>query len=420
MYLIADANNFYASCQRVFDPSLEGKPIVVLSNNDGCVIARSQEAKDLGIKMGQPVYQIKELIQQAGVKVFSANFPLFGDLSLRMKMILERYSDSYENYSIDESFLEITGFEHYDLREYALGIIHTVKKGVGIPISIGIAPTKTLSKVANKFAKKHKAYKGVCIIDTEEKRIKALQLFEIEDVWGIGRRFSKKLRAMGVKTAYDFTQLPREWVRKEMTVVGERVYRELMGEPSIELEMVAPAKQQIMTSRSFGKTLYEKEPLAVAVRNFALNCAEKLRKQNSGASALTVFIHTNHFQKNSPQYYNSVTIKLPLSTNYSPTLVAEASRALDLIYKEGYGYKKAGVLLSGISEQGTVQGNLFTANNSEKESKLMQVSDLLKQKYGEILIKPGSLIHPNREWVMNQTMLSPCYTTRYEDLLRVD
>ena len=247
MFALVDCNNFYASCERVFNPYWNNRPVVVLSNNDGCVIARSNEAKQIGIKMGVPAYQIKNEIEQYGIGVFSSNYTLYGDMSNRVMSMLSSYSPSVEIYSIDEAFLDLSRFDLYNLKEYGEGIVRSVTQGTGIPISIGIAKTKTLAKVANKFAKKHKGYKGVCIIDTEEKRIEALKRTEIGDVWGIGHRHARRLEKYGVHNAYEFAQMPKAWVRQQMTVVGERTWKELNGEPCIDLELVTPAKKQILS-----------------------------------------------------------------------------------------------------------------------------------------------------------------------------
>jgi len=252
MYALVDCNNFFVSCERVFDSRLDGKPVIVLSNNDGCAIARSNEAKALGIKMGANFFEIEDLVRQHNVQVFSTNFVLYADMSMRVKGLLSAFCPEIEDYSIDESFCCFNGFEHFNLKEHCRKIAETIRQGTGIPVSVGVAPTKTLAKVANKYAKKYPAYQSVCMIDTEEKRIKALQKFDIGDVWGIGRQHTKRLAAMGVNTAYDFTQLPRSWVRKNMTVAGERTWSELLGIPCFAMETVPPAKQSIMVSRSFG------------------------------------------------------------------------------------------------------------------------------------------------------------------------
>ena len=315
MYSLVDCNNFFASCERVFQPNLKDVPIIVLSNNDGCVVARSNEAKALGIPMGEPVFKLVKLIEEHGIAVFSSNYALYGDMSHRVMTILSQFVEDMEIYSIDESFLSLKGFENYDLGEYGSKIVKAVTKGTGIPVSMGIAPTKTLAKVASKFAKKYRGYKGVCVIDSEEKRIKALKQFDIADVWGIGRRYQKKLEYYGVKTAYDLTQKSEEWVRKQMTVVGVRTWKELRGIPAFELEPVAPAKQTICTSRSFGEMIEDFDTLMESVANFMASCARKLRAQRSCTGMLQVFIYTNRFREDLPQYYNSLMITLPTPTN---------------------------------------------------------------------------------------------------------
>lgn len=315
MFGLVDCNNFYASCERVFNPYWNGKPVVVLSNNDGCVIARSNEVKKLGIKMGIPAYQIKTEIEQYGIGVFSSNYSLYGDMSNRVMTILSSFVENMEIYSIDEAFLDLTGFEYFDLKEYGQKIVNTTTKGTGIPVSLGIAPTKTLAKVANKFAKKIPGYKGVCIIDSDDKRIKALKLTEIADIWGIGRKHCKLLTQYNVKTAYDFTQLPVGWVRQKMTITGERMWKELNGISCIDMEYAPPAKKTICTSRAFGQTVTDLEELKESVSSYAAICAEKLRKQKSCALSLMVFIHTNNFRENLPQYFQNSIVKFPVATN---------------------------------------------------------------------------------------------------------
>lgn len=289
MFGLIDCNNFYASCERVFNPALNGKPVIVLSNNDGCVIARSNEAKELGIKMGVPAYQIKNLIDSHGIAVFSSNYTLYGDMSGRVMSILTELAPEIEVYSIDEAFLNLDGIK--ELQPLGTNIVNSVTRGTGIPMSLGIASTKTLAKIANKFAKKYPAYNRVCIIDTEEKHLKALQQTEIRDVWGIGHKQAAKLEKQGVKTAYDFIQLPEAWVRKEMTVTGERTWKELRGISCIRMESIPPAKKQICTSRSFGKMISDIDTLIEAIATHASTCARKLRKQKAYAHSLWYLPH---------------------------------------------------------------------------------------------------------------------------------
>ena len=418
MFGLADCNNFYASCERAFKPWLRTTPIVVLSNNDGCVIARSNETKALGIKMGVPAYQIKDDVDKYGIEVFSSNYTLYGDMSNRVMSMLGSFVEDMEVYSIDEAFLNLDGFEQWDLKEYGEQIVRSVTKGTGIPISMGIAPTKTLAKVANKFAKKYPNYKGVCLIDTEDKRVKALQLTEIGDVWGIGRQHAKMLAQYGVKNAYDFAQLPVAWVRQKMTVVGERMWKELNGESCIDMELAPAPKKQICTSRSFGHMVTDLAEMEEAVSTYASMCAEKLRAQKSCAASLMVFIHTNNFRSDLPQYYKNFVIKLPVPTNSTLELVKYALAALRLIFVKGYQFKKAGVIITEIVDDNAVQMNLFDNFDREKHAKLMKVMDRLNSGFDNrklSLAIQGS----GRKWKLRREKLSPCYTTNLREVIEV-
>lgn len=409
-----DCNNFYASCERVFNPALNEKPIVVLSNNDGCVIARSNEAKTLGIKMGVPAYQIKETVQKYGVSVFSSNYTLYGDMSSRVMSILSSLVPEIEIYSIDEAFVNLEGINDFQ----ALGnkIVTNVTRGTGIPVSLGISPTKTLAKVANKFAKKYPAYNRVCIIDSEEKRIRALELTEIGDVWGIGRRQAAKLEKQGVKTAYDFTQLSGAWVRKNMTVVGERTWKELRGISCIDMEEAPPPKKQICTSRSFGKMVEDIDTLGEAVATHASTCAKKLRQQKSYATSLMVFIHTNNFREDLPQYWKNTVIKLPVPTSDTLEIVHYALEGLRNIFMQGYQYKKAGVIITEIVA--SAQLGLFDTIDREKREKLMLAIDKVNGEYRQLikLAVQGN----GREWKLKQEQLSQRYTTDMNEILTIN
>lgn len=413
MFGLVDCNNFYASCERVFNPSLNGKPIVVLSNNDGCVIARSNEAKSLGIKMGVPAYQIKDLVKQHDVAVFSSNYVLYGDMSGRVMSILAELAPEIEVYSIDEAFLNLEGIQ--DLQTLGSKIVRQVTRGTGIPVSTGIAPTKTLAKVANKFAKKYPAYNRLCIIDTEEKREKALKLFEIGDVWGIGRRQAAKLEKQGVKTAYDFTQLPGSWVRKNMTVTGERTWKELRGISCIDMETAPPNKKQICTSRSFGKMVEDIDTMSEAIATHASTCAKKLRQQKSYAMSLMVFIHTNNFREDLPQYWKNTIIKLPVPTSDTLEIVHYALEGLKSIFMPGYQYKKAGVIITEIVT--SAQLGLFDTVDREKREKLMQVIDKVNGEHRHLvkLAVQGN----GRDWKLKQEQLSKRYTTDINEVLTI-
>ena len=415
MFGIIDCNNFYASCERVFNPKLKDKPVIVLSNNDGCVIARSQEVKDLGIKMGVPFYQIREIIEQNDIQVFSSNYALYGDMSNRFQMILNSLVPEVEIYSIDEAFINFSGFN--DLKSFGERIVKKIIKDTGIPVCLGIAPTKTLSKIANKFAKKYPGYNKVCLIDTEDKRIKALQLTSIEDVWGIGRQHTKRLNSLNVNTAYDFTMLPLSWVRKHMSVTGERTWKELQGSPCIDIELHVAKKKQICTSRSFNVLQSEFDQISESVTCYAGMCAEKLRKQKSYAVSLLVFIQTNSFRNDLLQYYNCYTIKLPVPTDNTTEIVHYARLALRTIFRKGYQYKKAGVIITEITDH--VQTNVFDTVDREKYGRLMKVVDNLNSGYSRnnlILAAQGTKGRSK----LKRELLSPCYSTKLEDSIIIN
>lgn len=418
MFALVDGNNFYASCERVFNPAYNGKPIVVLSNNDGCVIARSNEAKALGIKMGAPAFMFDEVYKKHGVIVKSSNYALYGDMSNRMANILKQFTPDVEVYSIDESFLQFQGFELHDLNQIGLEMRQRVYKWIGIPVSIGLAPTKALAKVANKIAKKyHERTNSVYSIDTEEKRIKALKWTKIEDVWGIGRRISKKLQAIGINNAYEFTLLPDEYVRTEFSVVGLRLKNELCGISVLSLEEVAD-KKNIACTRSFAKPLTDLKEMEERVSTYSSKCAEKLRKQGSHCNHLMVFIHTNPFRQDQAQYAKNVIIKLPYPSNSDITLSQYALKGLKAIFKKGYNYKKAGVIVGGITPATDYQINMFL-NENPKHKHLMKVMDSINGKFGgEKIIKLASQ-NPKRTWTMRQEKLSPCYTTNINDIITV-
>lgn len=418
MFALVDCNNFYASCERVFRPDLEGKPIVVLSNNDGCVIARSNEAKALNIPMGAPAFEYAKVFEQYDVKVFSANFALYGDMSNRVMSILSGYSPDVEIYSIDEAFLKFNGFTHFNLTEHGQSMRKQVAQWTGIPISVGIAPTKALSKVANRIAKKFPERTGsVYVIDSEEKRIKALKWLGIEDVWGIGRRHAKRLKALHIHTALDFTGLDDAWVRKHMSVVGLRLKHELQGLSRLDLEDVQ-AKKSIATTRSF-ETLYtEFADLKERITTFAVSCAEKLRKQKSCCNALTVFIHTNPFRNDLPQYSRSVTLKLPFATNSSIELSQFALQALREIFKSGYHYKKAGVIVHDFSAHENQQLKLFE-NRDLRHIPVMEAIDAINHRFGQQKVRLAAQ-DQKRIWKMKQQRLSPCYTTNIRDVITIN
>jgi len=414
---LIDCNNFYVSCERVFNPSLLNLPVVVLSNNDGCVISRSNEAKALGIKMGEPAFKIKELIEKQNVKVFSSNYTLYGDMSHRVMSVISQFSHDIEIYSIDEAFILFDGFENYNFEEYANNIVKTVHKYTGIPISLGISSTKTLAKVASKFAKKNKE-KNFLILNDKAIIERLLKDFDVSDIWGIGRQYTKLLKKNGVNTALDFINQNRIWVKKNLKVVGERTWLELQGIACIEIEKHIQNKKQICTSRSFGEMLSDYELLSQAASTFAARCAYKLRKQNSLAVSFMVFIHTNHFRKDLPQYAKNIIVKLPIATNSSNILIKYTLAALKNIYLPNFKYKKAGVIITEITTENNLQGNLFEEPASEKLNQLMKSIDQINNKMGRDKVRIASQGY-NRRWKLKQEKLSPCYSTRLDESIEI-
>ncbi len=417
MFALVDCNNFYASCERVFDPSLLGKPIVVLSNNDGCVIARSDEAKACGVPMGAPAFKFKALFEQQHIHVFSSNYALYGDMSSRVMSLLSQFTPDIEIYSIDEAFLQFKGFDYFDLQTIGNTISHTVFKGTGIPVSIGFAPTKALAKVANKIAKKFKKRtQGIYRIDDEEKRIKALKWLPIEDVWGIGRKHAKRLHAIGVTNAYQFTQLSDEWVRKNMSVIGLRLKKELEGESVLALEYPT-AKKSIAVTRTFAKTLVNYDDVKERVATFAIACSEKLRRQKLHCNTIMVFVKTNVHRKDLPYYTQNIVINTPYPTHSAFAIVKYAQEALGLLFKEGYQYKKAGVIVMNLTPQDQKQFSLFSEENP-KHLPVMKVMDRLNRNYGSNKVKLGAQ-SLGRQWVMKQEKLSPRYSTNINEVITV-
>jgi DNA polymerase V len=417
MYALVDCNNFYASCERVFRPNLRNEPIVVLSNNDGCVIARSNEAKALGVPMGAPAFKFKELFEKNNIHVFSSNYALYGDMSHRVMSLLATYSPDIEIYSIDEAFLQFKGFDKFDLQRYAETIKRTVDKGTGIPISIGIAPTKALSKVANRIAKKFpKQTGGVYVMNTEEKRIKALKWLAVEDIWGIGRKHSQRLYSYNIKTAYDFINLHDDWVRKQLSVVGLRLKHELEGKPTLGLDTIKN-KQAIATTRTFEGMHTDLESIKERVSTFAVSCAAKLRKQGSCCNVVMVFLHSNWHRKDLPQYGKNIVVKTQYPTNSSIDIIKYAVQGLEHIFKEGYHYKKAGVIVMAITPENTKQFTLFTQENP-KHLTLMKTIDSLNKSIGQTKVKFGSQ-DIGRTWKMKQERLSPRYTTKLTEIINI-
>jgi len=417
MYALVDCNNFYASCERVFNPNLRHKPIAILSNNDGCVISRSDEAKRLELPMGAPIFKWEIFCKEKGIYVLSSNYPLYGDMSNRVMEILKQFTPDVEVYSIDEAFLEFKGFKNYDFDAYGNQIRQRILKWTGIPTCVGIAPTKALSKVANKIARKFpEQTNGVYVINSEEKRIKALKWTKIEDVWGIGWQLQKRLKAKNCHTAFDFVQLSDDWVRKTFSIVEWRLKKDLEGISEIKLEDVK-TKQAIATTRSFEYTFSDIENIKERISTFATSCAEKLRKQKSSCHVIYVTLSSDRHKKDLEQHRTSKIISLPYPTDSSLIISQQAVNAVTTIFKAGIKYKRAGVIVMGLVPTNNYQIDLFESENP-KHKPLMNVIDGLNKKYAENKVKLGNQ-DLQRTWKMRQERLSPRYTTNINEIIKV-
>ena len=445
---LADCNNFYCSCERVFRPDLIGKPVVVLSNNDGCIIARSEEAKALGYKMGDPFYQVKEKLEAEGVAIFSSNYTLYGSLSNRVMSMLSHYSPHIDQYSIDESFFDVDqsmaerffqdNLKENDtflnneslLHQYGARISADVLRAVGIPISIGIAETKTLAKIGSKFAKKYKGYQGCCLIDTDERRHKALSLFPIKDVWGIGRQISRKLDYMGIRTAAQFADKKESWVRSHFNITMVRTWKELNGESCISIEEL-PQKKSICTSRSFAaEGISDKDVVEEAVANFAVRCAEKLRHQGSVCQGITVFAWTSRFNENVPEYTIHDSLTLPIATNAQEEIVGAALSILRAKYPKrmadsrpdrpdmSFHFKKAGVILWQISPDHPRQQDLFDPIDRSRQKALMEAIDAINRKNGHGTIRQA-VQGTGCRFDLKREYMSKRFTTDIHEILKV-
>lgn len=418
MFALCDCDSFFASCERVFRPDLYGKPVVVLSNNDGCIVALTKEAKAVGLKRGIPLFQARDIIEKNNVYVFSSNYELYGDISARVMQLLADEHGDIDVYSIDEAYFNIDGIKPEELKSRLEQLRKKIYKGIGVPVSIGVGQTRTLAKVASHFAKKVPGYHGVCIIDTEEKRKKALQLFPVGDVWGIGRRLSKITDYYGITTAYSFADKPEAWIRNHFKMPGVRTWKELRGIPCKEIDDL-PEKQSICTSRSFGKMVTDFEQLSESIANFTSSCARKLRKQGSVAGNITVFVLTNRHREDLEQYANSRTIPLPVPTASTLELIQYALIALNSIYESGYQYKKSGVIVSDISKSEGVQQNLFDNVDHTKYQRLTKAIDKVNSMYGTDAVKVALQGNGHRDWNLKREYKSPCYTTNIKDVLIV-
>ena len=415
MFALADCNNFYASCERVFRPDLQGRPVIVLSSNDGCAIARSNEAKALGINMGDPYFKIRHLVERYNVAVFSGNMALYGDMSQRVRWVLEEFAPAVEVYSIDEAFLDLRGIDNIDFDAYAKRISSECWRQTSIPVSVGIAPTKTLAKIASKLCKQYPKLRGGCYMHRLQDIEKVLRKFPIEDVWGIGRRSAPKLKAMGITTAYDYTQLSELTIRHMSGITGLRTWRELRGEPCIEFEDGFEARQSICVSRSFSSEIYDVDELCEQIANFASTMSEKLRRQNSVTCEISVFAYTNRFREDAPQTYGNQLVQLLTPTNDQRSIVARAVAAARELYRRGYGYKKAGVIATHIAPSQSVMHSLFEdAATIEREHRLTSVVDAVNKNFGKGSIKLA--VQGSGHIKSCSDNQSPHYTTRWADI----
>lgn len=416
MFALVDCNNFYASCERVFHPEWKNRPIIVLSNNDGCVIARSNESKALGIPMGAPLFQCKNLIEAHDIIVCSSNYTLYGDMSERVMKTLKEFAIDFQVYSIDEAFLNIE-CENYE--EYGRQIRETVLKWTGIPVSVGIAPTKTLAKVANHKAKKEPENNGVFVLNTPEKIEHALDKFPIHDVWGIGRKWSLKLSKLGVQTAAQFKDLPDEIIKKHLTVIGLRSALELRGISCLQLEERPPAKKSVTCSRAFGKPVDCLEQLQEAVSTYAARAGEKIRSQNSLATTMLVFVELHPFNRSGSNFFH-IRVTFPQPTDFSPHLIHYARQAAEILYKPSQKYRKAGIILDGLVPHNTFQTDLFAppAKHHGKERRLMKLVDQLNEKYGHNIIRSAAE-GTTKEWKMKRGRCTPHYTTQWDEILTI-
>ena len=414
MIALVDCNNFYASCERIFRPHLEKKPVAVLSNNDGCVIARSNESKSLGLKMGEPIFKKRYLVDRHKIHLFSSNFALYGDISKRVFDIVARDVPAYEIYSIDEAFLDFSGIK--DPYNYAIHLRDKVRRWTGVPISIGISYTKTLSKVAGYIAKK--SDDGVCYLKDKRQISDILGKLPLDEIWGVGVRYAMKLKKYGIHTASDLLECDETWVRKMMNVVGLRMVRELKCIPHFNLEEDRSMKKSICTSRSFSVEVKEYSRMSEYVSMFASRCSEKLRSEQACARSISVFMYTNRFRPRARQYSGYFSMDFHTAASDSITVTKLAIECLKKIFKSGYSYKKAGVTLSGIVPRNQVQLSLFDSSDRKKSDKLMETMDAINGNMGRDILKLSSS-GINNKWKIGKERLSPCYTTRWSDILKI-
>ncbi len=416
-FILADCNNFYVSCERVFNPLLEKKPVVVLSNNDGCIVSRSDEAKKLGIPMGAPLYQQKDVVEKNKVYVFSSNYQFYGDMSDRVMESLEMFAPKLEIYSIDEAFIKTNTISFDDIFKDVVNIRKKIIKWTGIPMSFGIAPTKTLSKIANHIAKK-RTYEGVFDISENNVANDIMRNLPVEELWGVSNKWGKKLRHLGVSTALELKNSNAKFIRKHTSVLLERMVYELRGMPCLDIESISP-KKNIMSSKSFGTSIAEIEPILEALSSYAARACEKLRKQNSKAGGIYVFIRTNPFHQNKPQYKNGHALNFDLPTSDSRVILYAARRLMRVLYRKGYKYHKCGIMLLDLVPDNYKQAHFFSTNDSEDQNNFMKTVDKINNYMG-----PQTLFYLSqgisKEWKMKCENRSNRYTTKWSELLEVN
>lgn len=419
MYALVDCNNFFVSCERVFQPQLEGRAVVVLSNNDGCVVARSNESKAMGIKMGTPFFKVKHFVESGALEVRSSNYALYGDLSARVMSILAETVPHIEIYSIDEAFLHLDGISREAVPGLCRDLVARIRRWVGIPVSIGVAPTKTLAKIASHFAKNYPGYKGVCMMDSDAKRLKALELTPIEDVWGVGRRLAPRMHASGIRTALDYVTRPESWVRSNFNIPGVRTWEELQGRACVE-EDREERRKSICTSRSFADMISDEDELCLRVSDFAASCAHKLREEGSAACEVTTFLYTNRFREDMRQYFPSATVRLAVAANSTHEIVGAALRAFRTIYRPEYMYKKAGVIVNAIVPAGAVQSSLFDNDEElrDRQERLSKVMDAVNAG-GNSLLRLASQRSGHYADGIRSEYRSRLYSTSLDDIIEI-
>lgn len=419
MYALVDCNNFFVSCERVFQPQLEGRAVVVLSNNDGCVVARSNESKAMGIKMGTPFFKVKHFVESGALEVRSSNYALYGDLSARVMSILAETVPHIEIYSIDEAFLHLDGISREAVPGLCRDLVARIRRWVGIPVSIGVAPTKTLAKIASHFAKNYPGYKGVCMMDSDAKRLKALELTPIEDVWGVGRRLAPRMHDSGIRTALDYVTRPESWVRSNFNIPGVRTWEELQGRACVE-EDREERRKSICTSRSFADMISDEDELCLRVSDFAASCAHKLREEGSAACEVTTFLYTNRFREDMRQYFPSATVRLAVAANSTHEIVGAALRAFRTIYRPEYMYKKAGVIVNAIVPADAVQSSLFDNDEElrDRQERLSKVMDAVNAG-GNSLLRLASQRSGHYADGIRSEYRSRLYSTSLDDIIEI-